>query len=191
MLLIWHLSELESVKTSMDIALSASASGSRKHKQSVTSPTVLFDEPKRSRRTRREQQSKRRKTARNGRPNSAASTEEFRFHIDQHGRQHFNFKQEIWLDAAVQMAHTRVYSTALKTLAVNLLTLTINRRDFRAAVGKTSRAAISLAPSFSRQCLIDAPDRAWIMPRATIEAWVHSKKRRRASGCEPSIACLS
>jgi hypothetical protein len=107
--------------------------------------------------------------------------DEFRFQMDKRGKQHFNFNQEIWLDPTVQMAHAPVYTTALKTLAVNLLTLTINKRDRRAAVGITSRTAISLAPSFCRQCLMGAPGKAWALPRATIEAWLESKRRRRSS----------
>jgi hypothetical protein len=101
--------------------------------------------------------------------------------MDRRGKQHFNFKQEIWIEATVQMAHANVYSTALKTLAVNLLTLTINKRDYRVVVGITSRTAISLAPSFCRQCLMGAPGKAWALPKATIEDWLESKRRRRSS----------
>ena len=104
---------------------------------------------------------------------------EFRFFLDRDGRQHFNFKQQIWLDSSVQMAYTRVYSTALKTLAVNLLTLVTDKRDFRTAIGLTSRKVLLLAPSFSRQCLIGAPETAWALPRSTIESWLESQARRR------------
>jgi hypothetical protein len=95
---------------------------------------------------------------------------EFRFFIDQRGRQHFNFRQRIWLDRSVEMAFTHVYSIALKTLAANLLAL---------ALEQPSRCAVRLAPAFSRECLMGAPDKAWVLPKATIESWLESKRRRR------------
>jgi hypothetical protein len=104
---------------------------------------------------------------------------EFRFFLDRDGRQHFNFKQQIWLDSSVPMAYTRVYSTALKTLAVNLLTLVTDKRNCRIAIGLTSRKVLLLAPSFSRQCLLGAPDTAWALPRSTIESWLEAQARRR------------
>jgi hypothetical protein len=93
---------------------------------------------------------------------------EFRYFIDQRGRQHFNFQQTIWLDPSVDMAFTRVYSTALKTLAANLLALTLD---------EPGRTAVRLAPAFSRECLMGAPDRAWALPRSTIQSWLESKRR--------------
>jgi hypothetical protein len=94
---------------------------------------------------------------------------EFRFFVDRRGRQHFNFRQTLWLDAAVDMAFTRVYSTALKTLAANLLAQ---------ALDKPARRAVQLAPAFTRECLMGAPDKAWALPKSTIEAWFASKQRR-------------
>ena len=104
---------------------------------------------------------------------------EFRFFVDQRGLQHFNFKQMVWLDSSVQMAFTRVHTAALKTLAVNLLTLSTNQRNHKAALGVTSRMAVSFAHAFSRECLMGAPDGAWALPKATIEAWIESHMRRR------------
>jgi hypothetical protein len=120
--------------------------------RSVVAPTVLADSPHSPAPRKRKQRDL-----------------EFRFFIDQRGRQHFNFRQKIWLDASVPMAFTRVYSVALKTLAANLLTLAIDR---------PGRNAILLAPAFSRECLMGAPDRAWALPKATIQAWLESKRRR-------------
>jgi hypothetical protein len=94
---------------------------------------------------------------------------EFRFFVDPRGHQHFNFRQTIWLDASVDMAFTRVYSTALKTLAANLLTQALDR---------PARQAVQLAAAFSRECLMGAPDRAWSLPKSTIESWCASKQRR-------------
>jgi hypothetical protein len=110
-------------------------------------------------------------------PSSSSSTArrrrqrevEYRFCVDQRGRQHFDFEQTIWLDRSVAMAFTRVYSTALKTLAANLLAH---------ALDKSARAATELAPAFSRECLMGAPDQAWVLPKSTIEAWFESRQRR-------------
>jgi hypothetical protein len=93
---------------------------------------------------------------------------EFRYFMDQRGRQHFNFRQTIWLDPAVDMAFTRAYSTALKTLAANLLAL---------ALEEPARTVLRLAPAFGRECLMGAPDKAWALPRSTIESWLESKRR--------------
>jgi hypothetical protein len=120
--------------------------------RSVLAPTVIADSPPGS-------------PPRKGKQREI----EFRFFVDQRGRQHFNFRQKIWLDASVQMAFTRVYSIALKTLAANLLAL---------AIDKPGRNAVLLAPAFSRECLMGAPDKAWALPKATIEAWLESKRRR-------------
>jgi hypothetical protein len=94
---------------------------------------------------------------------------EYTFFLDHRGRQHFNFRQAVWLDPGVDMAFTRVYSVALKTLAVNLLTL---------ALEQPGRRAELLAPAFARECLMGAPDRAWALPKSTIEAWFESRQRR-------------
>jgi hypothetical protein len=120
--------------------------------RSVVSPTVLADSPPGSPPRRRKQREL-----------------EFRFFVDQRGRQHFNFRQKIWLDASVQIAFTSVYSIALKTLAANLLTL---------AIDKPGRNAVLLATAFSRECLMGAPDKAWALPKASIESWLESKQRR-------------
>jgi len=112
----------------------------------------------------------------------AAPPEDICFHIDRDGRQHFNFKQQIWLDPAVPMACTRVHSTALTTLAINLLTLVLRRRDYHAAIGTVSRRAVVLAREFSDDCLLRAPGQAWVMPRSAIRAWVDSRRRARAIG---------
>jgi hypothetical protein len=98
---------------------------------------------------------------------------EYTFLLDHRGRQHFNFRQVVWLDPQVDMAFTRVYSVALKTLAINLLTLALRR---------PGRRALLLAPAFSRECLMGAPDRAWALPKATIEAWFESKQRQSQRG---------
>jgi len=104
------------------------------------------------------------------------------FYVDRDGRQHFNFTQQVWLDRTVPMAYAKVHSTALATLAVNLLTLVLSERDFSAAVGRTCRRALALAREFSDECLISAPDQGWVMPRAAIEAWINSHSPARCRG---------
>jgi hypothetical protein len=102
---------------------------------------------------------------------------EFRFHVDRKGRQHFNFEQVVWLDASVDMAHTATSSLALKTLALNLLTLSTTETDVPLAVGYSGRLAIAFAGAFSKQCLLSAPANAWILPRSTVESWLDSRTR--------------
>ena len=103
------------------------------------------------------------------------------YYVDRDGRQHFNFAQCVWLDVSVPMAWTPVYTTALRTLAVNLLTLVLQKRDYRAAVGLTARRALALAPAFCEECLLPAPQRAWVLPRQAVRAWVASKTRSRGA----------
>ena len=99
---------------------------------------------------------------------------EFRYFMDRRGRQHFNFRQHVWLDPAIQMAHTPIQTVALDTLAINLLTFVIHGCDCQAAVGFTSRRAIELIPYFCADCLLTSPPNAWVLPRTAIRAWAHS-----------------
>jgi len=107
------------------------------------------------------------------------------YFVDAAGRQHFNFAQQIWLDASVQMAYGRVYTTALETLAVNLLSMATPERNHRTAIGVASRRAVSLARAFCEECLFGGPEDAWVLPRQTVKAWLASHRggamaRRRA-----------
>ncbi len=79
------------------------------------------------------------------------------------------------------MACTRVHSTALATLAVNLLTLVLHERDYDTAIGTSRRRAMVLAHAFSDECLLSAPEQAWVMPRSAIRAWIDSHQRARGS----------
>jgi hypothetical protein len=168
----------------MNIGHGAATRTPRDVDRSVVTPTVLIDEPPRPR-ARKAFQSiqieRRRLASRTTRPECSPRNGEFRYFIDRQGRQHFNFRQRVWLDASVQMAYTRVYSVALKTLAVNVLTMTTRKRDYQVAVGFTSRRVVLLAPSFIRECLLDAPDGAWALPKSSIKAWLESRLRTRTS----------
>jgi hypothetical protein len=159
----------------MDIDLSPSDRRRPDAEHTVVSPLILVERSEKSQPRTRSNKSPRRKQR------VSSRQRDFRYFVDNRGRQHFNFKQEIWLDSSVQMAFTRVYSVALKTLAVNLLTLATDGRDLPAAIGNTSRSALMLAPSFSRQCLMGAPDKAWALPHATIKAWIASRRRKARS----------
>ena len=164
----------------MNAICSAVIRDARKRDQSVVVPTVLIDAQVRSRKTSQSNQSRASSSAR---PQETINLRrldyEFRYFVDRQGRQHFNFRQRVWLDVSVQMAYTRVYSVALKTLAVNLLMLVTPKRNYQAAARLTSRQAMLLAPSFIRDCLSGAPDEAWALPRTTIEAWLESRLRTR------------
>lgn len=105
---------------------------------------------------------------------------EFRCHVDRSGRQHFNFAQRVWLRRSVRMACTRAHSTALATLAVNLLAMVLEEPDRRAAIRSARRRAMSLARRFAEDCLLTAPEDGWVMPRDTIEAWIRTQSGSRA-----------
>src|ERR1700728_2774215 len=146
--------------------------------RSVVAPAVLIDSPQNSRKGSNSIGiDRRRPSKRRTQSKCVVRNDEFRYFVDRQGRQHFNFRQRVWLDASVQMAYTRVDSVALKTLAVNLLTLVTRKRDFQVAVGHTSRRVVLLAPSFIRECLLGAPDEAWALPRTTIKACLESRLR--------------
>jgi hypothetical protein len=97
--------------------------------------------------------------------------------VDSQGRQHFNFPQRVWLYPSVPMAVTPMMSIELETLALNLLTPLTRERDYRAAVGVTSKRVRRLASRFCAECLLTAQSQAWVMQRSTIRAWLASRTR--------------
>ncbi len=99
------------------------------------------------------------------------------FYEDSQGRQHFNFPQRIWLHTYAPMAVTPGMSLELEALAINLLTPLTRERDYRAAVGVTSKRVRSLAARFCTECLLTADTQAWVMQRSTIRAWLVSRSR--------------
>ena len=101
----------------------------------------------------------------------------FRYYVDANGRQHFNFVQQIWLRAQVEMAMTSVPTLALETLAVNLLTLATRERDCVALVGVTSRRALQSAQRFCAEILLSAGASGWVMPRAVVRTWLATRSR--------------
>jgi hypothetical protein len=113
-------------------------------------------------------------------PNILSADYVFHYFLDRYGRQHFNFRQHIWLDPGIQMAYTPIRTIALDTLAINLLTFEVHDR-----AGFTSQRAIELIAPFCTECLLTSPRNAWLLPRATIKAWADSHrsvKRSQARG---------
>jgi len=100
---------------------------------------------------------------------------DFRCYRDRDGRQHFNFAQRLWLQPAVRMACTRTSSTAVITLALNVLALAMPATRLVSA-GRTRRALL-LARAFSEDCLLSAPDSGWVIPRSAVTAWLQSRSR--------------
>ena len=97
--------------------------------------------------------------------------------MDSQGCQHFSFPQRVWLYPSVPMAVTPGMSIELETLAINLLTPLTRQRDYRAAVGLTSKRVRRLASRFCAECLLTARSQAWVMQRSTISAWLASRTR--------------
>jgi hypothetical protein len=100
---------------------------------------------------------------------------DFRYYVDTLGFQHFNFQQRIWRNPLVQMAVTPVMTTALETLALNLLTYITCESGNSIRVGRTSKRLVRLAKRFCAECLLTASPEGWVIPRSTIEEWLQSQ----------------
>ena len=101
---------------------------------------------------------------------------DFRYYVDTRGFQHFNFQQRIWQNPLVQMAVTPVMTTALETLALNLLTYIARESGYRTRLGITSKRMVRLARRFCSECLLTASPEGWVIPRSAIEAWLASQQ---------------
>jgi len=99
--------------------------------------------------------------------------------VDASGRQYFNFPQQVWVHPAIPMAYTKVPSTAMTNLAANLLALALRERgdrsEARLETALASRYILALARQFSTECLLEAPDEGWVIPRAAIRAWLAAR----------------
>jgi hypothetical protein len=104
---------------------------------------------------------------------------DFRYYVDTRGFQHFNFQQRIWRNPLVQMAVTPVMTTALETLALNLLTYITRDGRYETRVRVTPRRLVSLARRFCAECLLTASPEGWVIPRSTIKAWLVSQQSLR------------
>jgi hypothetical protein len=107
--------------------------------------------------------------------------------VDGSGRQYFNFPQQVWVHPAIPMAFTKVPSTAMTNLAANLLAIALRQRGERSEprleTALASRYVLALARQFSTECLLQAPDEGWVIPRAAIRAWLAARlsKQTRSS----------
>jgi hypothetical protein len=107
----------------------------------------------------------------------ADGPDEFRYYLDRHGAQHFNFQQQLWIERSVAMAFTSVPTTALETLAINLLALACRAASGSGMqLGKPARLK-PLAREFCEQCLLGAPPEGWVLPRPVIQAWLLARRR--------------
>jgi len=110
---------------------------------------------------------------------AAAAPQEFSYCMDRRGTQHFNFEQYLWIERSVAMAFTSVRTTALETLAINLLALAAQRDDARPLRGCNRARLLPLAREFCEECLLGAPQQGWVLPRPVIQAWMHARRRSR------------
>ncbi len=102
---------------------------------------------------------------------------EFRYSLDRHGTQHFNFEQHVWIEQSVAMAFTPVCTTALETLAINLLALAAQPERTRPHRRSDPSRLIPMVQDFCEQCLLNAPQEGWVLPRPAIRAWMHARRR--------------
>jgi len=103
--------------------------------------------------------------------------DEFRYYIDRRGVQHFNFEQLLWIERSVAMAFTPVRTTALETLAINVLALACGGSPASPTRRGSSAQLKPLARDFCEQCLLGAPQEGWVLPRLAIQAWVQARQR--------------
>lgn len=92
--------------------------------------------------------------------------------VDSNGADCFNFPQTVWLYPGIPMRATPHYSRAAEVLAVNILSLVLEERDYRAAQGRTSSRAVKLARTFWDDCLAELPSGPWCIPLETIRDWI-------------------
>lgn len=92
--------------------------------------------------------------------------------VDSNGADCFNFPQTVWLYPGIPMRATPHYSRAAEVLAVNILSLVLDERDYRAAQGRTSSRAVKLARTFWDDCLAELPSGPWCIPLETIRDWI-------------------
>jgi len=123
----------------------------------------------------------RRSDENNHRPRAARTLaqDEFRYCLDRHGTQHFNFEQRVWIERSVAMAFTSVRTTALETLAINLLALAAQRGGERPERRRNPTRLIPMVQNFCEQCLLGAPQEGWVLPRPAIRAWMLAQRRHR------------
>ncbi len=101
----------------------------------------------------------------------ARGPDEFRYYIDRRGA------QQLWIVRSVAMAFTPVRTTALETLAINLLALASAEPTVHGRRSGLPARLKPLAREFCEQCLLGAPQEGWVLPRPVIQAWMHARQR--------------
>lgn len=104
----------------------------------------------------------------------------FCYYMDAEGRQHFNFIQRLWIRSQVDMAVTPVMTVALQTLAINLLAHVTHPESRACASALASNRMHELAHRFCLECLLTARSDGWVMPRASVAAWLSTRRRRQS-----------
>jgi len=94
----------------------------------------------------------------------------------------YSFPQQIWLYPDIRMRITPSYSRAAEVLAVNILALVLQERDYPAWGGTTSSRAVALAKRFFDECLTDLPREAWRIDFDTLEDWIASCEDQERGG---------
>src|ERR1700722_6925361 len=70
------------------------------------------------------------------------------------GTPRFNFPQTVWLNSDIKMDWSTRFTPAVRTLAVNVLTLWIPEHDMVVGFGSTSRRAVAGAAQFAEVFLL-------------------------------------
>jgi hypothetical protein len=91
------------------------------------------------------------------------------------GTPRFNFPQTVWLCPDIRMDWSVRLTPAVRTLAVNILTLWIPERDFDASFGSTTRRAVAAAAPFAQAFLLMMPGNGGFLPRDLIKEWIREE----------------
>jgi hypothetical protein len=91
------------------------------------------------------------------------------------GTPRFNFPQTVWLGPEISMDWSARLTPAVRTLAVNVLTLWIPEHDLVVGFGSTSRRAIAAAKQFAEAFLLTMPVNGGCLPRELIRGWIREE----------------
>ena len=91
------------------------------------------------------------------------------------GAPRFNFPQIVWLCPEVSMDWSARLTPAVRTLAVNVLTLWIPEHDLIVGFGSTSRRAVAAAAQFAETFLLTMPVNGGCLPRELIRGWIRDE----------------
>jgi hypothetical protein len=87
----------------------------------------------------------------------------------------FNFPQTVWLSPEIRMDWSARLTPAVRTLAVNVLTLWIPEHDLPVGFGCTSQRALAGAEGFARAFLLTMPGSGGCLPRELMEEWIRDE----------------